>query len=148
MEDIKNYIQMLPNIATSGQPTEEQFKKISQAGYRAVVNLAMPDHRDSINNEGQLVTELGMDYFHIPVPFDNPTNEHVRLFCKIMHALRDEKIWVHCIMNYRVAVFMFHYLSKVAGLNESASMSPMFKNWKPNEKWQEILELTANDIGL
>ena len=91
MEDIKNYIQMLPNIATSGQPTEEQFKKISQAGYRAVVNLAMPDHRDSINNEGQLVTELGMDYFHIPVPFDNPKNEHVRIFCKIMDALKGEK---------------------------------------------------------
>ncbi len=148
MESIRNYIQLSPNIATSGQPTEKQFRKIAKAGYASVINLAMPNHSDSIDNEGQLVTELGMAYFHIPVPFDNPTSEHIRIFCKIMHALRDKKVWVHCIMNYRVAAFMFHYLNKVEGLNELKSMSPMFKTWSPNKKWQEILELTANDIGL
>jgi len=148
VENIRNYIQLLPNIATSGQPTEEQFREISKASYLAVVNLAMPDHRDSIDNEGKIVTELGMAYFHIPVPFDNPTNEHVRLFCKIMEALKGKKIWVHCIMNYRVSAFMFHYLSKVESIGESESMSPIFKSWKPDNKWQEILSLTSHEIGL
>ncbi len=149
MKNIKNYVQMLPNIATSGQPTGEQFKKISQAGYFAVVNLAMPDHSDSIDNEGKIITELGMCYFHIPVPFDNPTKEHVRLFCKLMEALKKEgKVWVHCIMNYRVSAFMFHYLTKVENLNESEAISPIFKSWKPDDKWLAILSLKSNEIGL
>ena len=146
MEHIRNYVQLSPNIATSGQPTEAQFMEISKAGYVAVVNLAMPAHHDSIANEGEIVTELDMAYFHIPVPFENPTKEHVRLFCKTMEALKDHKIWVHCIMNYRVSAFMFHYLTKIEKIDES--MSPIFQTWKPDNKWQQILLLTADEIGL
>ncbi len=148
MKSIKNYVQLSPNIATSGQPTEKQIREISKAGYVAVVNVAMPNHSDSIKNEGQLVTELGMAYFHMPVPFEKPTNEHVRLFCKIMEALKGKKVWVHCIMNYRVSVFMFHYLNKIERLTPSESMSPIFKNWDPDSKWQDVLSLSSDEIGL
>jgi len=48
MKNIKNYVQLSPNIATSGQPTENQIREISKVGYVAVVNLAMPNHSDSI----------------------------------------------------------------------------------------------------
>ena len=148
MENIKNYVQLTPNLATSGQPTEKQLRAISQAGYAAVVNLAMPDHGDSIDHEGRLVTELGMGYFHIPVPFDNPTSEHVRLFCKIMEALKGKRVWVHCIMNYRVSAFMFHYLHKVEGLAQSESKSPLLKHWKPGRQWRAIMSLSSDEIGL
>ena len=148
MKGIRNYVQSRPNIATSGQPTEEHFSEIAKAGYIAVINLAMPEHSASIDNEGKIVTELGMAYFHLPVPFDNPTIEHVRLFCDLMQALKGKQVWVHCIMNYRVSVFMYHYLSKVEGLNETECISPIFRTWKPNSKWQEILSLTSDEIGL
>jgi len=113
MKRIRNYVQSLPDIATSGQPVKEQFREIAKGGYAIIVNLAMPDHHDSIENEGKIITELGMIYFHLPVPFDKPTREHVRIFCRIMAALTGKKIWVHCIMNYRVSAFMFHYLNKI-----------------------------------
>lgn len=148
MKNIKNFVQLTESIATSGQPTEEQFAMISKVGYEVVVNLAMPDHVESIGSEGRLVTEAGMAYFHIPVPFDHPTAEHIRLFCNVMRALKGKKVWVHCIMNYRVALFMFHYLNKVEGLSDSASMSPIFKSWQPNETWQKLLSLTSEEIGL
>lgn len=148
MEGIRNFAQLLPNIATSGQPTEEQFSDIASAGYEAVVNLAMPSHSDAIDSEGKVVTELGMAYFHVPVPFDNPKREHVRLFCRLMEALQGKQVWVHCIMNYRVSVFMYHYLSKVEKLSKTQSISPVLSIWKPDSKWQEILSLTCDEIGL
>ena len=40
---IHNQYQLTANIASSGQPREDQFKAIAEAGYDIVINLAMPD---------------------------------------------------------------------------------------------------------
>ncbi|MCX4026885.1 protein tyrosine phosphatase family protein [Endozoicomonas sp. SM1973] len=103
MNSIKNYIQLRDNIATSGQPKRGQFQIIADAGYETVINLAMPDHAESIPEEGSIVTSLGMAYLHLPIPFDKPLPKQVKQFCQIMASIKDTKIWVHCIMNYRVS---------------------------------------------
>ncbi len=113
-----------------------------------VINLAMPDHQESIANEGDLVTKQGMSYIHIPVPFDMPTPRHVRQFCGMMSVLSAEKVFVHCIMNYRVSVFVFHYLNKVLNLSEKESRSMIFDSWKPNTIWQRALNWSVVEIGL
>lgn len=66
---ILNHYQITDQIASSGQPLENQFTEIAEGGYNAVLNLAMPDHDNSIANEGSVLTALGMTYIHIPVPF-------------------------------------------------------------------------------
>ena len=63
---ILNHFQVTDDIASSGQPTVEQFDEIASGGYDTIINLAMPDHENSIANEGSLVTSLGMTYIHIP----------------------------------------------------------------------------------
>ena len=40
IEDIYNYRRISDRIATSGQPTEQQFGLIKQAGFTSVLNLA------------------------------------------------------------------------------------------------------------
>ena len=72
LDAIRNFVQLTPRIGTAGQPSENQFQLIADAGYKTVINIAMPDHPDSIDHEGKLVTELGMNYLHLPVPFDQP----------------------------------------------------------------------------
>ena len=49
---IFNYFQVTDNIASSGQPTSNQFDEIAEDGYSAIINLAMPDHENSIATEG------------------------------------------------------------------------------------------------
>jgi protein tyrosine phosphatase (PTP) superfamily phosphohydrolase (DUF442 family) len=73
---ILNQFEVSDNITTSGQPTEDQFASIFGSGHDAVINLAMPDHENSISNEGEIVTALGMTYIHIPVTFDAPQEHH------------------------------------------------------------------------
>ncbi len=88
---IKNHVQFTKEISASGQPTENQFSEISQNGFNAVINLAMPDSSSPIENEGYIVTSLGMAYFHIPVPFDAPEKKHLILFLKLLTALEDKR---------------------------------------------------------
>lgn len=149
-EEITNFVQITEDIGTSGQPTLDQFKLIAGLGYSTVINLAMPNSDNAIAEEGCLVTSLGMNYFHMPVPFEAPTIEHLKQFIGVMGALDTKRVWVHCAVNARVSAFMYHYLSKVKGLTEVASKSPVFEDWEPqmDDVWKSFMQITKDDIGL
>lgn len=107
MEQPLNFYQVTEDIGTSGQPTREQFADIARQGYSSVINLAMHDSDNAIPEEGNIVASLGLSYFHIPVPFDQPTAEHVKKFIRLMKVLEGEKIFVHCALNARVSAFVY-----------------------------------------
>ena len=148
VNSIRNFVQLTPNIGTAGQPRAAEFPHIAEAGYELVINLAMPEHGESLDCEGQLVTALAMSYYHLPVPFDDPRPNHVLEFCRLMQAMEDRRVFVHCIMNYRVSAFMFHYLHKVQGYSTNDARSTIFEQWKIEPCWQVLMELSAEDIGL
>jgi protein tyrosine phosphatase (PTP) superfamily phosphohydrolase (DUF442 family) len=143
MSDVREFFQLAPDIATSGQPTREQFADIAAAGYQAVVNLALPTSDNAIADEGAVVTSLGMTYFHVPVIFENPTGEDLRLFLGIMHTLEGRQKWVHCALNKRVSAFCYHYMRHVRGADEDAARSPILNQWAPEmeEAWKDFIAL-------
>ena len=130
-------------MGTSGQPAPEQFPAIAAEGYVAVINLAMHDSDLAIPEEGSIVAGLGMTYIPLPVPFDHPTAEHLRRFIGIMTALEGQKVWVHCVVNKRVSAFMYHYLTKVKGMDEGSSSSPILREWETDmsEVWRRFMNL-------
>jgi protein tyrosine phosphatase (PTP) superfamily phosphohydrolase (DUF442 family) len=146
---IKAFVNLADDIGTSGQPTREQFADIAAAGYEAVVNLALPTSDNAIPDEGALVTGLGMAYFHVPVIFESPTQNDLRLFLGVMHALEGRKKWVHCAANLRVSAFCYHYLRHVRGLDEAAARSPVLVQWAPAmpKVWQAFLTLKPERSG-
>ena len=119
-------------------------------GYEAVVSLAMHDSEGAIPDEGSIVAGLEMSYFHIPVPFERPTADHLRTFCGIMSVLEGKKVWVHCAVNARVSAFMFHYLTRLRGVSEEDATSPFLKEWRPlmDEAWESFMALGKGDLGL
>lgn len=143
-----NYHQATPDIATSGQPDRAQIHQIADDGYEAVINLAMHDSDNAIPEEGSLVASLGMYYFNIPVPFDEPTPDHLREFMGLMDVLAGKKVWVHCAVNARVSAFMYHYLTKKLGADEDAATSPLLAKWrgKMDDVWQEFMEITEDEM--
>ena len=148
MQDITNYVQLTDEVGTSGQPTAEQFKAIAEAGFSAVINLAMPDSDHAIPEEGTIVTGLGMSYVHIPVPFDAPSSAHLKQFCGAMQAFEGQKVWVHCVVNARVSAFMYQYLTQVKGLPEAESRSPILDLWEPDmdDVWRNFLAIPAAEF--
>lgn len=63
-----------------------------------------------------------------------------------MDVLDGERVFVHCIMNYRVSAFLYLYLHYRRGLDEAAARSPMFTQWQPNPVWQALMKPTPDQI--
>lgn len=145
-----NYFQISDAVGTSGQPRGDQFADIAADGYETVINLAMPDSNEAIPEEGTVVAEQGMTYIHLPVPFDNPTPEHLKRFIAIMSALEGSKVWVHCVVNKRVSAFMYHYLTKVKGYDTERATSPVLREWGQDMEavWRSFMEIGKEEIGL
>jgi len=141
---IYHYEQLTDWLGTSGQPEADQFSLIADAGYQLVVNLALPSSDHSISDEGSLVTGLGMSYIHIPVSFESPQIEDLRRFAGVLDAYSSSKIWVHCVVNARVSVFSYHYLTKRRGISNSAARSSLLERWEPemDDVWREFLAIS------
>jgi protein tyrosine phosphatase (PTP) superfamily phosphohydrolase (DUF442 family) len=96
-EVIYNWRRLNDRITTSGQPTEPQFAYIQALGVRHIVNLGLHTHEKALPDEPASVSRLGMTYIHIPVDFQNPTDQDFEQFCAVMEQLRGVPVHVHCI---------------------------------------------------
>lgn len=146
--ELLNFHQITPRIGTAGHPKAEDFASIATEGYEVVINLAMHDADDAIAEEGSLVSKAGMSYFHLPVPWEAPTADHLKTFIGIMDALEDKKILVHCQVNARVSAFMLKYLT-FKGVAETEATTPLMEKWLPqmDDNWKAFLALSEKDIG-
>jgi len=146
MQDILNYIKINELISTSGQPSPGQFKEIAEHDFEVVINLALHNASNAIENEDKIVTNLNMSYFHIPVDFENPKASDVKLFLNTLQALGSNKVWVHCALNYRVTAFMYVYHKYILNTPFNEINISMFDEWSPDEKWQEIMKIELDEI--
>jgi protein tyrosine phosphatase (PTP) superfamily phosphohydrolase (DUF442 family) len=94
---IYNWRRLDDRITTSGQPTEPQLADIHALGVRHIVNLGLHTHEKALPDEAASVSRLGMTYIHIPVDFQNPTDEDFNRFCTAMEQLKEDPVHVHCI---------------------------------------------------
>jgi protein tyrosine phosphatase (PTP) superfamily phosphohydrolase (DUF442 family) len=148
IEAITNYIKVSDRIASSGQPEEHQFKSIAEAKYQVVINLSMPNSDDAIPEEGGIVTALKMTYVHIPVPFEAPDADHLKAFLKVMAAFSFERVWIHCVVNYRVSAFLYQYQRLVHGATTEEATKVMLPSWKPNDVWLRFMAMSNEDVEL
>src|SRR4051794_14148517 len=108
-ETIHNWRRLDDRITTSGQPSEQQLADIQALGVRHIVNLGLHTHEKALPDEAASVGRLGMEYIHIPVDFQNPTEKDFQQFCSVMEQLKDAPMHVHCIANARVSAFFYRY---------------------------------------
>lgn len=148
IEDITNYRRVSDTLASSGQPSEAQFKDIAQAGFDVVINLAMPNSDNALPEEGGIVTARKMTYVHLPVPFDAPTAAHLRSFFRLMTAFEGQRCWVHCVVNYRVSAFLYQYFRLVHLVGADQARNVMIASWSPDKVWQAFMKLERQDIGI
>lgn len=146
MKNILNYIKINELIATSGQPSIEEFKVIAQEGFEVVINLAMYNSSNSIENENKVVTDLNMSYFHIPVDFENPKLSDLKLFLNVLQSLGANKVLIHCAKNYRVTAFMYVYHKYILNTPFEKIDLSMFNIWTPSSAWQSLMKVSIEDL--
>lgn len=139
LEDIFNYLPISENFATSGQPSEQQFSLIRDAGFKTIINLAPHGAENALKDEAGLLNTLGLSYTHIPVDFKNPSEQDFENFCKHMQLAGENKVWVHCAANMRVSAFTYRYRTQVLGEDKTKAKKAMDSIWKPFGVWAEFI---------
>lgn len=101
---------LLPNgklvgadLLVGGQPSEEQFARMADAGYRTVINLRTPGEPQV---PGEEIEALGLIYVSLPV--DHPEEideEHARALSAAL-AEAERPVVVHCGSGNRVGALL------------------------------------------
>jgi protein tyrosine phosphatase (PTP) superfamily phosphohydrolase (DUF442 family) len=146
IEDIRNFVPVSERLATGGQPSEQQIRELSAAGFEVVVNLGLLDPRYCLADEAGLVGSLGVAYFHIPVDFGAPQSHDLETFFDVMEASRGKKVFVHCAANYRVSSFVGLYGQAKLGWSVQDADSQIRRVWEPNDTWATFIETSRRRL--
>ena len=136
---INNFRRFNDHITTSGQPDEDQLKRLADIGVAHIINLALHTHEDALPDERASVEALGMEYIHIPVAFDTPTEAHFRRFCEAMQRIGNARVHIHCMVNARVTAFLYRYQRDVVHADADAARAMMLSIWQPGGKWAQFI---------
>jgi len=140
LSEIYSFHAVDDRLGTAGQPAQAQFQMIRESGFEAVINLALPTSDNAIPNEGSVVTGLGMAYVHIPVDFKAPTEENFQTFCRVMAALGDRPVFVHCAANMRVSAFVFLYRVLCQRVAIPEAERDLRAIWQPDDVWSRFIQ--------
>ena len=141
-----NEIQYSPNLTTAGQPSEEQFRALAEAGFQRVIFLAFNDHKNALKNEDRIARGAGLEFVHIPVAWDAPTADDFDTFVAVMRAT--ERTLVHCEVNFRASVFGFLYQVIYLGTPVEEAQSLLTRIWIPNETWETFIVSVLAERGV
>lgn len=136
VENIKQFIQIQDDLATSGQPTMRDFENLADAGYQVVINLGLHEADYALSNEPLWVEQLGMKYIHIPVDFQKPAINDFIHFLNTVNIEQDKKLFIHCAENKRVSVFVALYLVISRQLSQTEGWNLILRAWEPNLDWE------------
>ena len=148
IETIRNFIRVTPDLATAGQPSEQQLREVAEEGFGVVVNLGLLDPSYCLPDEAGLVRSLGLEYHHIPVNFQAPRREDLYHFFDLMDTLAGKKVFVHCLFNKRVSAFLSLYGQAKLGWPPEKADSLIAQVWQPDEVWAPFIQNARQTLEL
>jgi uncharacterized protein (TIGR01244 family) len=108
-DDVPKILCVSQDFATSGQPKEEAFAKLSANGFRSVLSLRTDAEGVDLKREQELVEKSAMKYFNVPVIGSAPKVESVEAFIKIVKDQSNHPMLIHCGSANRVGGFWMIY---------------------------------------
>lgn len=139
--EIYNYRFVNEHLVTAGQPTEAQLRAAAQEGFQVVINLATLGKPDSLPDEAGLVRELGMEYHHIPVKWNEPLVSDFEKFEQAMVQVGARKTLLHCAANYRATAFYGLFALKHLGWRETQVEEFRAQIWQGSDYpvWEQFI---------
>lgn len=137
------FLEISPQLWTSGQPAPDDFSLIARNGVEVVVNLAAPGSTDFDADEMRCVLEAGMQFVALPVVWTAPKLDDYTLFEAVLRACRGRRVLVHCAKNMRVSalVFLFRVLN---GEPEAIARRDLETIWSPDPIWSAFIGEVLN----
>lgn len=128
-DDIRAWQRLSPEVTTSGRIEDKDVARLAAIGTRHVINLALDDHPEALAGEAPKLAAAGIDYTHIPVPFDAPGEAHYRAFVEAFESGK-KPAHIHCIANWRVSAFLYRY-HRERGMAEAGARALLERQWSP-----------------
>jgi len=117
LHGVTNACQLLPSVATGGQPSSAHLSAFKEAGGAIVLDLRDPMEPRPLD-EASTVRSLGLEYENVPVgagTLDDPTME--RILGVLRHA-GSKPVFVHCGSGNRVGGALIPFLMLDHGFEE------------------------------
>lgn len=94
--DVSGFRSLGPALATTAQPTAEDFAAAKAAGYRTVVNFRPLDEPGALADEQAVVEGLGMRYVAIPVKGHGVEAAHADALDAVLADPSAQPCLMHC----------------------------------------------------
>lgn len=128
------------HLFSSAQPSAEQLKLIKEFGCSTVINLALTNASNYLENEDRICLDLGLNYIHIPIDWEMPSAEQCLLVLDLIdHLVQNEIVWIHCAKNKRVSCLMYVYRQFYMNMDMPTSQDLLHEIWEPNETWTGLI---------
>ena len=136
LHDINNFRFVSDKFASAGMIDLKQYSHIKEYGFKHVINL-IPGMQ---LKERRHVESLDMSYTQIPVDWGNPTLADFEKFVELMKSYGDEKVFVHCQLNWRASSFVYLYRVTQLGIDAKDAKTDLEAIWKPHDGWDKYIE--------
>jgi protein tyrosine phosphatase (PTP) superfamily phosphohydrolase (DUF442 family) len=144
--DAQSTFQVFDWLWSSGQLSKRDIDELPSLGISAVINLALPSSSNALPGEAEMITGKGICYFQIPVVWESPEIDQLRLFFNLLDSLKGKNIWVHCAMNMRASAFIYLYRKLKLNEDDTQASYPMRHIWQPNEIWDSFIRRAESGI--
>jgi uncharacterized protein (TIGR01244 family) len=94
-------------VVLAGQPQPDDWQKLAQAGFRAVINIRSDPERAAV--QARAAEAAGLRYIYAPVPAYELEAEDLDKFAEILDESADDKMFIHCRSGTRVALLWMLY---------------------------------------
>ncbi|MEB3865964.1 MULTISPECIES: protein tyrosine phosphatase family protein [Acinetobacter] len=140
LAQIPNFSVIHEHLFSSAQPSIEQLKLIKEYGCSIVINLALSNAPNHIENEDRICLDIGLNYIHIPIDWETPSAEQCLLVLDLIdHLVQNEIVWIHCTKNDRSSCLMYVYRQFYMNMDMPTSQDLLHVTWEPNETWTGLI---------
>lgn len=135
-----NVVVMGPELVTAGQPTRESLQGLAAEGYSAVIYLAPGDSAEAVKDERQILEKQGIEFVHVPVPWQAPEAHHFASTAAALQRLKGRKVLLHCQMNMRASAFAFLYRAIHLREDPARAWADVKALWTPHGQWARFID--------
>ena len=143
-----NVVVVRPDLVTAGQPDRQSLLRLKAEGYAAVISLAPGDTPDAVPDEAEILKSQGVEFVHVPIPWQAPEARHLESMAAAMQRLKGKKVLVHCQMNMRASALTFLYRAIHEKEDPATAWADVKKLWTPKDQWAQFIDtqLRAHQI--
>jgi ribosomal-protein-alanine N-acetyltransferase len=143
LAQIMAFRRLSPLLASGGQPDASGIAAIGRAGFKHLINLALPTSPGALADEACFAAAAGLNYLHLPIDFEQPELEQAARLFETLESWHDEPVFVHCAKNMRVSALLSVQRMLLGGVSCRAARAELHAIWEPNHTWRRYLSNVA-----